>query len=759
MTLVYNIHYEVAAAAFTAILYFYVRLFYGTNKKSSLGFQRLLIALLICDVLNVSTAITISAYQAVPWVFNMVLNTVYFASTIWLGYSYLSYAKHYAYKDSEPNVLSIIGKAVLGFYGILLVANWFTGWIFSFDPGAGYKHGALYNVLFSIPLFYVVAAASIIFKEEKKKGRNNWFILGLFMLIGISGVVLQVLVIPDVLFISFTVTIGLVLIMFTLESPDYEKLVATMKELEETKELAEDAMERAQDANRAKSDFIASVSHELRTPINVVLGMNEMIIRESREDAILNYAKDIDNSGQMLLSLVNDILDFSKIEAGKMQIVEVKYELDSLLHDLYVMIKTRADKKGLGIHFEIDPSTPNLLKGDEVRIRQIALNFLSNAVKYTDKGHIGLTLESKRVAEDKVELCLAVRDTGRGIKQEDIDALFSSFTRVDEVKNRNIEGTGLGLAITKRLVEMMGGEIEVESLYGAGSVFRVRFLQEIMDDREIGHLGQRLEMVANNKAAYRKSFMAPTARILVVDDVVMNLRVFCNLLKETEIQIDAVQRGKQALEMIASQKYHMIFLDHMMPEMDGMECMERIKKMVGHPNYDTPVIMLTANAIVGVREEYLNAGFSDYMSKPFKGDDLEEMIMKYLPEELLVLGGEKQEKDAVLHVNKGIEFCGGSVELYQQVLMDYVEEDRSEALHSYWMEEDWVNYRVQIHAIKSTSQTIGALELYEDALELEEAVKHGDYQFAKEHHESVLCKYRELIEQIRENGIEWSMTD
>jgi CheY-like chemotaxis protein len=235
--------------------------------------------------------------------------------------------------------------------------------------------------------------------------------------------------------------------------------------------------------------------------------------------------------------------------------------------------------------------------------------------------------------------------------------------------------------------------------------------------------------------------------------------VFCNLLKETEIQIDAVQRGKQALEMIASQKYHMIFLDHMMPEMDGMECMERIKKMVGHPNYDTPVIMLTANAIVGVREEYLNAGFSDYMSKPFKGDDLEEMIMKYLPEELLVLGGEKQEKDAVLHVNKGIEFCGGSVELYQQVLMDYVEEDRSDALHGYWMEEDWVNYRVQIHAIKSTSQTIGALDLYEDALELEEAVKRGDYQFAKEHHESVLCKYRELIEQIRENGIEWSMTD
>ena len=594
------------------------------------------------------------------------------------------------------------------------------------------------------------------FKGPKEHTKGNKIALLLYILIGISGPILQVLVFKDVLLITFTVIIGLVLIMFTLESPDYDKLVSTMKELEETKALAEDAMKRAQEANKAKSDFLASVSHELRTPINVLLGMNEMIMRESEEENIQNYAKDIDNSSQMLLNLVNDILDFSKIEAGKMQIVAVKYQMDSLLHDLYIMTKSRADKKGLGLRFEVDSNTPNVLKGDEVRIRQIALNLLSNAVKYTDKGHIRLTLESERISLDKVEIRMAVHDTGRGIKPEDQEALFSSFTRVDEAKNRNIEGTGLGLAITKNLAELMGGEIAVESLYGAGSVFRVKFVQEIIDDKPIGRFEQRVEAAESGKV-YRRSFMAPTARILVVDDVVMNLRVFSNLLKETEIQIDAVQRSRQALDLIATKKYHMIFLDHMMPEMDGMECMDRIKNMVGNPNYDTPVIMLTANAIVGVREEYLKAGFCDYMSKPFKGKDLEALIMKYLPQELLVLGQEKTEEDMVLHINKGIEFCGGNTELYHQVLLDYVEEDRSEALHSYWESEDWVNYRVQIHAIKSTSQTIGALELYEEAKGLEEAVKNGNYTFVKEHHEGVLCKYRNLIKKIRENEIDWNM--
>lgn len=756
MTLVYNIHYEVAAAAFAVILFLYVRVVYGTEKKSSKAFLRLIIALLMCDLFDIISAVTISTYESVSLTLNKVLNSLYFASSVVLGYAFFNYAKQYTYKELAPKVLTIIGRVCLGGYFVLLIVNWFDGCFFYFDEAIGYSHGPLYFVSFAVPFFYVVAALILFFKDYKERPKDNRILLLLYVLIGISGPILQVFVFRDILLTTFTVIIGLIMIMFTLESPDYDKLVATLKELEQTKVLAESAMKQAQEANQAKSDFLASMSHELRTPINVVLGMNEMIMRESSEERILNYANDIDNSGQMLLNLVNDILDFSKIEAGKMQIVSVKYQMDSLLHDLYVMTKSRADKKDLGLRFDVAPNTPNVLKGDEVRIRQIALNLLSNAVKYTDKGHITLTIESTRISLDAVEISLAVHDTGRGIRPEDQEMLFDSFTRVDETRNRNIEGTGLGLAITKNLVWMMGGEISVNSLYGAGSVFRVKFTQEIIDDTPIGRFEQRVESVENAKS-YRRTFVASRARILVVDDVPMNLRVFCNLLKETEIQIDTAESGKRALELIMQQKYHMIFLDHMMPEMDGMECMERMKKMVENPNYDTPVIMLTANAIVGVREEYLNAGFCEYMSKPFKGKDLEKLVMQYLPQELIVLGEVKDEEEIVLHIGKGIDYCGGNSELYQQVLRDYVEEDRSDKLHRYFEEEDWVNYRVQIHAIKSTSQTIGALHLYEVAKELEEAVKEGDYQFVKERHESVLGEYRELINQIRENEVNWDL--
>ncbi len=756
MELVYNIHYGVAAAAFAFILLLYMRLMYGIHSKSSKAFQGLVLVLLVCDVLDVITAITISYHTEIPWVLNMALNTLFFLSSIMLGYAFLGYAKQYTYKDFAPKILGTIGKVFLIIYVIFLIVNWFTGWLFYIDPVEGYQHGILYNASYIVPFFYVVAAMILFFKGCREIALSSRIALFLYALIGISGPVLQATIFPDVLLTQFTIILGLLMIMFTVESPDYAKLMATMQELEETKALAENAMKQAQEANQAKSDFLASMSHELRTPINVVLGMNEMIMRESREEGTLNYAKDIDNSSQMLLNLVNDILDFSKIEAGKMQIVAVKYQLDSLLHDLHVMIKSRADKKGLGLRFDIDPNSPNLLKGDEVRIRQIALNLLSNAVKYTDKGHITLTLESTRKALDKVEISLAVHDTGRGIRPEDQTALFNSFTRVDETKNRNIEGTGLGLAITKNLVELMGGEISVNSLYGAGSVFRVKFTQEIIDDKPIGHFEQRIEAVENAKI-YHRTFVAPEVSVLVVDDVAMNLRVFCNLLKETEIKIDTAESGKKALELIAQKKYHLIFLDHMMPEMDGLECMSKFKKMIENPNYDTPVIMLTANAIVGVREEYLSAGFCDYMSKPFKGKDLEKLIMTYIPQELITMGDVKGDSRVVLHVGKGLEFCGGNEELYRQVLRDYVEEDRSDALHSYWEAEDWINYRVQIHAIKSTSQTIGALHLYEVAKELEEAVKGGDHHFVRERHESVLGEYRELLHQIRENEIKWDI--
>lgn len=388
-------------------------------------------------------------------------------------------------------------------------------------------------------------------------------------------------------------------------------------------------------ANESKARFLANMSHEIRTPINAVLGMDEMILQESREPKIKEYAVDIQNAGKSLLALINDILDFSKIESGKMEIVPVEYSLSSLICDCYNMIAMRAKEKHLKLIVENDRSLPDRLYGDEIRVRQVIVNLLTNAVKYTKEGSIVFSVQGKRMEQNCLLLQISVKDTGIGITEENCEKLFDSFQRVDEKKNRNIEGTGLGLAITKQIVELMEGEITVESEYGKGSVFRIQLPQTIKEDCPVGAFSARMDSADRKTEASTDILVAPEGKILVVDDVEMNLKVFKGLLKKTQLQIDTALSGRQALELASQKQYHMIFLDHMMPEMDGIETFRALKQMTAGPNTDTPVIMLTANAIVGVREEYLQEGFADYLSKPVQIGHLQEMIRKYLPSEYL----------------------------------------------------------------------------------------------------------------------------
>lgn len=383
----------------------------------------------------------------------------------------------------------------------------------------------------------------------------------------------------------------------------------------------------------AKAQFLASMSHEIRTPINAVLGMDEMILRESNQQEVLEYATDIQNAGKSLLSIINDILDFSKVESGKMEILPVEYSLPELIRDSYNMVAMRAREKKLAFIIKNNPVLPTKYLGDEMRIRQILVNFLTNAVKYSEEGTVTLIVDGHQTEEENVwMLKLSVKDTGIGVKEADLPYLFSAFTRVDEKKNRNIEGTGLGLALSKNLTELMHGEIAVESEYGKGSTFSVSLPQQVVDKKPMGefHVGD----AANRIAKPKKSILyAPEGRILVVDDVAVNLKVFTSLLKKSGLTIDTAESGEECLKLIQEHVYDLIFLDHMMPKMDGMETLVEMKKLENNRNAKTPVIMLTANAIQGVKEQYLSAGFSDYLSKPVQMETLEEMILSYLPKE------------------------------------------------------------------------------------------------------------------------------
>ena len=539
-------------------------------------------------------------------------------------------------------------------------------------------------------------------------------------------------------------------------------------------------------ANEAKSQFLANMSHEIRTPINGILGMDSVLLKECHDENLREYAKNIQSAGQSLLSIINDILDISKIESGKMEILTIRYQLFSVLNDCYNLTKIKLQNKPVSFIMQINEKLPSWLYGDEVRIRQIINNFLSNAVKYTKEGNITFELDFEEKTDEQILLVITVRDTGIGIKEEDLGKLFESFTRIEEKRNRNIEGTGLGLNLTKNLVNLMGGEVFAESTYGKGSCFTAKIPQKIADAKPMGDFGKRYQQYLSTSDDDKLSFLAPDAKILVVDDVTMNLKVVEGLLKATKIQIDTAVSGSECLECVKTTPYQMIFLDHMMPEMDGLETLEHMKNLADNPNAQTPVIMLTANAIVGAKEEYIEAGFTDYLTKPIRETELLEMILKYLPEELVCehggqgieksqdaqdmeqpeAGGEgaeplqRLEQLEGLDVKTGLIYCMNEEDFYIEMLQEFLQADKASQLKHFLAEEDWDNYRTTVHALKSTSLTIGAAHLSGEAKALEMAAKEGNMDYIRSHHDGVMDEYKELtdhLKEILENGAETSV--
>ena len=505
-------------------------------------------------------------------------------------------------------------------------------------------------------------------------------------------------------------------------------------------------------ANQAKSDFLAKMSHEIRTPINAVLGMDEMILRESRNEDVRKYASDIKSAAKSLLSIINEILDSSKIESGKMEIVPANYEMGSMINDLYNMISGKAREKDLDLHFEIDEALPSEYYGDDVRIRQIVVNILNNAVKYTMEGCVTLTLTGDRDGDYEI-LHFAVKDTGIGIRKEDISKLFSEYVRIDLSRNRYVEGTGLGISITRQLLQMMGSSLQVESEYGKGSVFYFDLRQKIVNEEPIGDFTSKIRQQEAGEY-YAAAYRAPEARVLLVDDNEMNRKVFRNLLRQTQMQSWDVGSGKECLDIVSSQKFDLIFLDHMMPEMDGIETFHAMKKLENNLCAGVPVVMLTANAVTGAKERYMSEGFDDFLTKPIMPDKLDEMVLKYLPGELV-------EKVNPLEVNlsgaDSVEESNGNApdekvdlpeleefdfeyamrllrnkSLLKETLLDFYHSmpgmvNKLEIYVDTLEQKESLNaYRIEVHALKSTAATVGALLLSKLARMLEVAAKEKD---------------------------------
>lgn len=452
----------------------------------------------------------------------------------------------------------------------------------------------------------------------------------LFVAVGIFGLILTTILEMILYYAGVNMSLGAILgvgLLFLL-------ITAVMK-MGEDLARSEKKKQQAIAGREAQAKFLASMSHEIRTPINIIVGMNEMILRENENPAVKDYAHNIQNASNMLLGLINDVLDFSKIESGQLELVEESYRLASLIQDGILILNTRVGEKPISTQIDIDSGLPSGLWGDELRIRQVLTNLLSNAVKYTERGSITLKAFYEPIDENNIKLCFSVIDTGIGIKEEDMPKLFNSFKRLDLEKNRNIQGTGLGLNIAKRLVEQMNGEITVESEYGKGSVFSIVIPQKVMDSQPIGNLEDSVQKERKKQEEPKELFTAPDAHVLVVDDNPVNLSLVKGLLKRTQIKVDLAKSGKQSLAFTRKKKYDVIFMDHMMPEMDGVETLHILREEEENPNKDGIVIALTANAIAGCREMYLGYGFNDYFSKPIQADKLEEILMEYLPPELV----------------------------------------------------------------------------------------------------------------------------
>ena len=635
----YIIESEIAVIFLSATLCLYLQIIYSGTSAEKRGLLRYAYMTTVSSVVDVLVSIMLAGGDSFS------PGAKYFCLLLWqwaacgVYFMFMRYIACFGISSPRKKRMLYAQNIFLGIFFYLQLAGHFTGTNYSISPDGTVTAGPLNGIL-SIGFIWLWSVWTwfelYIYRKSFTRGQM-WALVVNFVVCWCIQT-MQAQFFPDIPVNFIIISVNVYYFFFLLETPAYRDLERTLERLKKAKALADEANEQAIAADAAKGEFLANMSHEIRTPLTTIMGMDEVILRKYESGPVYEYARDIQSAGNSLLHIINDILDFSKIESGQLELALRNYDLGRVLRDVDNMVKIRAEQKGLQYSAQVDDSLPDELFGDRIRVQQIMVNILNNAVKYTKKGSVKFTLTGVKGDDPSlIVLHITVTDTGIGIHAEDIPKLFKSFSRIDAKETHNIEGTGLGLAITGRLIELMGGNVEVTSTYGVGSTFHVVIPQKIAGEKTLRDYG--LE-ASHKKKEERKILKAPGARVLIVDDNDMNRIVLRSLMKENQVKIDEAESGEECLKKCAENHYDIILMDYMMPRMDGKETLHKLKDMAGAPGADAKVIVCTANALVGVRAELLSAGFDDFLSKPVNGRELEEMLAKYIPSEKITQGAE-----------------------------------------------------------------------------------------------------------------------
>lgn len=725
--------------AFMAIMYF-------SSRRDKTRIHKTFAAVMIITMLHLVfdglTIYTVNNLETVPGWFNEVSHRLFYGTMIVFFYLIYRYIILLV-EDEVKYSLNISSFSTVMLFFILVCTIVLPIKYIQTDQG-NYSFGpAVYTLYFGNAIYIVLTIVTLIryWKQIHPKKRNG-ISVALAILILVS---LYQAVHPLALISGMGIMLIILSFYLSMENPD----ILLVEQIREEKR-------KADEANAAKSVFLSHMSHEIRTPMNAIVGMTEILLRTELTGEQREYLNYIRSSGNALVLIINDILDISKIEAGKMELVEDEYEIRPMLSDISMIIKNRIGDKPVELLQEIDENLPERLWGDGLRIRQIIINLLNNAVKFTDEGHVKLTIRVEKKEEEEASLFFSVSDTGQGIKQEDLGRLFEAFEQVDARKNKGKEGTGLGLSISSQLVAMMGGKLEVRSEYGVGSEFFFTISQKIvLKDAAIQEENESKEL----------DFIAPDARILVVDDNAMNLKVAAGLLAPMRMQMEFAGSGKEALSMIAKKRYHLIFMDHMMPVMDGVETTKCIRQMEDEYCQNVPIVALTANAMKEAKLLFDEAGMNGFLTKPIDMRQMCRILRRWLPNELILstdcadsAEGKPAEENSQqceiviegIHTEQGIQYSG-SKELFMSLLGDFYRLIDSKALkiEQYAADNMILDYTTEVHALKSTARMLGATELSEQFEHLEELGNAGDYEKIEKETPDVLSYFRSFKERLK----------